>query len=38
MEVDLPKLSKQYDENKDDVIYEHESEYVNFSQSKKCEN
>ena len=36
MEVDLPKPSKQYDANNDDVISEHESEYINFSQSKKC--
>ena len=36
MEVDLPKPSKQYDVNSDHVIYEHESEYINFSQSKKC--
>ena len=31
MEVDLPKPSKQYDVNNDDVISEHESEYINFS-------
>ena len=36
MEVDLPKPSKQYDANNDDGISEHESEYINFSQSKKC--
>ena len=36
MEVDLPKPSKQYGANNDDVISEHESEYINFFQSKKC--
>ena len=36
MEVDLPQPSKQYDANNDDVISERESEYINFSQSKKC--
>ena len=33
MEVDLPKPSKQYDANNEDAISEHESEYINFSQS-----
>ena len=36
MEVILPKPSKQYDVNNDDVISKHESEYINFSQSKNC--
>ena len=35
MKVYLPKPSKQYDENNDDVIFEHETEYINFSQSQK---
>ena len=35
MEVDLTKPSKQYDANNDDFISKHESEYINFSQSKK---
>ena len=36
MEVNLPKPSKQYDSNNVDVISEYESEYINFSQYKKC--
>ena len=36
MEVVLLKTSKQYDANTDDVISENESEFINFSQSKKC--
>ena len=36
MEVDLSNPSKKYDVNNEDVISEHKSEYINFSQSQKC--
>ena len=36
MEVDLLKPSKQYYVNNENAISEHESEYINFSQSQKC--
>ena len=36
IEVDLPNPSKHYDVNNEDVISEHKSEYISFSQSQKC--
>ena len=36
MEVDLSNPSKKYDVNNEDVISEHKSEYISFSQSQKC--